>query len=159
VLESAAHLLSLSDLGIDHEEGRRRAEAAIGDGSAVDAYDRWIRAQGGDPDESALPTAAIVREVAADRAGYVRELGAIRVGLAALHLGAGRQAKGDEIDHSVGVVVHAKRGDRVEPGDVLAEIHARDDESAATAADEVAAAYDIGDEAPADRPIVLETIA
>ena len=79
--------------------------------------------------------------------------------MAALHLGAGRQAKGDEIDHSVGVVVRAKRGDRVEPGDVLAEIHARDDESAATAATEVAAAYKWGDEQPEPRPIILETIA
>jgi pyrimidine-nucleoside phosphorylase len=159
VLESSAHLLALSDLDVDHEEGRRRSEAAIADGSGVEAYGRWIRAQGGDPDESAMPAAPVVREVTADQAGYVRELGAIRVGLAALHLGAGRQAKGDEIDHAVGVVVLAKRGNRVEPGDVLAEIHARDEESAATAADEVAAAYDIGDKAPEPRPIVLETIA
>jgi len=159
VLESAAHLLALSDLGIGHEEGRSRAEAAIADGSAVKAYERWISAQGGDPDETALPTAPFVREVTAERAGYVRELGAIRVGLAAMHLGAGRQAKGDEIDHSVGVVVRAKRGDRVEPGDVLADIHSRDDESAATAASEVGAAYELADEAPEPRPIVLETIA
>ena len=90
---SAAHLLALSDLGVDDDEGRRRAEAAVADGSAVEAYERWIAAQGGDPDEAALPAAAVVREVTAPRAGYVRELGAIRVGIAALHLGAGRQAK------------------------------------------------------------------
>jgi thymidine phosphorylase len=59
----------------------------------------------------------------------------------------------------VGVVLRAKRGDRVERGHVIAEIHARDDESAATAASEVAAAYEIGVEAPEPRPIVLETIA
>jgi pyrimidine-nucleoside phosphorylase len=159
VLESAAHLLALSDLGVGHEEGRRRAGAAIADGSAVEAYGRWIRAQGGDPAEDALPSAPVVREVTADRGGFVRELGAVRVGLAALHLGAGRRAKGDEIDHSVGVICRAKRGDRVEAGDVLAEIHARDDASAATAAAEVAAAYGLGEEAPEPRPIVLETIA
>ena len=50
VLASVAHLLALSDLGIDEAEGRRRAEAAVADGTAVEAYERWIRAQGGDPD-------------------------------------------------------------------------------------------------------------
>ena len=51
-------------------------------------------------------------------------------GLAALHLGAGRVRKEDAIDHAVGVVCLAKRGDRVEPGSPLAEVHARDEESA-----------------------------
>jgi pyrimidine-nucleoside phosphorylase len=159
VLVSAAHLLALSDLDVGHEEARRRAEAAIGDGSAVEAYGRWIRAQGGDPDEGVLPTAPIVHEIKAETAGFVRVLGAVRVGIAALHMGAGRRAKGDEIDHSVGVMCRAKRGDRVEPGDVLAEIQAPDDASAANAATEVAAAYELGPEAPEPRPIILETIA
>jgi pyrimidine-nucleoside phosphorylase len=159
VLVSAAHLLALSDMGVDHDEGRRRAEAAISDGSAVETYARWIRAQGGDPSEEALPSAPVVREVAADAEGFVRELGAVRVGLAALHMGAGRRAKGDEIDHSVGVVCRAKRGDRVDQGGVLAEIHARDDESAAIAAAEVEAAYELGADPPEARPIILETIA
>ena len=159
VLASAGHLLALSDLGLDHHEGRRLAEGAIADGSAYEAYEHWIHAQGGDPDEEALPRAPVVREVASLDAGYVRELGAARIGLAALRLGAGREAKDGAIDHSVGVMCHAKRGDRVAPGDVLAEIHARDDASAAVAAAEVGSAYELGGEPPASRPIVLETIS
>ncbi len=54
VLAACAHLLAHSDLGIDVDEGRRRAEAAISDGSALDVFERWIRAQGGDPDPDAL---------------------------------------------------------------------------------------------------------
>src|SRR6187402_2025324 len=50
VLDATARLLAHSDLGVDLEEGRRRAEAAVADGSALEAYERWIRAQGGDPD-------------------------------------------------------------------------------------------------------------
>ena len=41
----------IRDLGLDEAEGRRRAEAAIADGSALAAYETWIRAQGGDPAE------------------------------------------------------------------------------------------------------------
>src|SRR5205814_8041908 len=51
VLDASARLLALSDLGVDVAGGRRRAEAAIADGSAYGAYERWVRAQGGDPDE------------------------------------------------------------------------------------------------------------
>ena len=65
VLASVAHLLALSDLGIDELEGRKRAEDAVADGSALAAYERWIRAQGGDPDPGALPAAPVVREVTA----------------------------------------------------------------------------------------------
>ena len=53
----------LSDLGIGEAEGRRRAEAAIVDGSALRAYETWIRAQGGDPRLEALPVAPVVVDV------------------------------------------------------------------------------------------------
>jgi pyrimidine-nucleoside phosphorylase len=158
VLSSVAHLLSLSDLGIDEAEGRRRAEQAVADGSAVAAYERWIRAQDGDPDESALPSAAVVREVRAPAAGVVERLGAIQIGVAALHLGAGRQTKEDEIDHSVGILCLHKRGEEVAAGDVLAEVHARDEASAAEAEAAVLAAYELGDAAPAEHGIVLDVV-
>ena len=59
VLDASARLLAYSDLGIDVDEGRRRAEAAVADGSALDAYERWIRAQGGDPDPDVLERAPV----------------------------------------------------------------------------------------------------
>jgi pyrimidine-nucleoside phosphorylase len=158
VLDSAAHLLALSDLGVSRAEGRRRAEEAVANGSAHAAYERWVRAQGGDPDEAALPKAPVIREVFAPRGGYVQRLGALPVGLAAVHLGGGRREKDDAIDHAVGIVCLKKRGDAVRDGEPLAEIHARDDASAAAAAVEVLAAYDVGDDEPRARPIVLDTI-
>jgi pyrimidine-nucleoside phosphorylase len=158
VLDSAAHLLALSDLGVSRAEGRHRAEEAVADGSAHAAYERWVRAQGGDPDEAALPKAPVIREVFAPRGGYVQRLGALPVGLAAVHLGGGRREKDDAIDHAVGIVCLKKRGDAVHDGEPLAEIHARDEASAAAAAVEVLAAYDVGDDEPRARPIVLETI-
>jgi pyrimidine-nucleoside phosphorylase len=158
VLDSAAHLLALSDLGVSRAEGRHRAEEAVADGSAHAAYERWVRAQGGDPDEAALPKAPVIREVFAPRGGYVQRLGALPVGLAAVHLGGGRREKDDAIDHAVGIVCLKKRGDAVHDGEPLAEIHARDETSAAAAAVEVLAAYDVGDDEPRARPIVLDTI-
>jgi pyrimidine-nucleoside phosphorylase len=159
VLDACARLLSLSDLELDVEEGRRRAHEAMTNGSALEAYERWIRAQGGDPDLSLLDTAPIVKQVTAPIRGVVTGLGALAVGIAALELGAGRRTKEDEIDHAVGVLLRAKRDDDVEAGDVLAEIHARDDASADRAVEAVLAAYEIGD-AGASRPrgILLDVV-
>jgi pyrimidine-nucleoside phosphorylase len=159
VIDSAAHLLALSDLGLGHDDARRRAEAAVADGSALVAYERWIRAQGGDPRDDALPEARLIREVFAPRGGYVTRLAARPVGTAALRLGAGRREKDEPVDHAVGVVCLRKRGDAVERGQPLAEVHARDEHAALEAAEAVLAAYELADEPPAPRPIVLETLA
>ena len=158
VLASCAHLLALSDLDVDYAQGRRLAAEAVADGSALVAYERWIRAQGGDPDESALERAPIVREVPSADAGVVVRAGAIAIGRAALRLGAGRQTKDDRIDHAVGIVCLAKRGDRVETGQPLAEVHARDESAAERAVAEVQAAYDLGEDPGATHPIVIETL-
>jgi pyrimidine-nucleoside phosphorylase len=159
VRTGAAHLLALSDLRLDPGEARRRVDAAVADGAALDAYDRWIRAQGGDPSLEALPAAPVVQDVPAPRDGYVGNLRAHDVALASLHLGAGRRTKDDSIDHAVGVVCRRKRGDSVAAGEALAEIHARNEDAAARAVAEVLTAYELVDEPPASRPIVLETLA
>jgi pyrimidine-nucleoside phosphorylase len=159
VLDACSRLLALSDLGIDAVEGRARAEQALTDGSAREVYERWVRAQGGDPDLDALPRAPVVREVVAPRAGVVTRLAALPIGIASLELGGGRRIKDDEIDHAVGVVCSAKRGQTIEAGQVLADVHARDEASAETAVAAVLAAYEIGDEAPPVRGILLDVVA
>jgi pyrimidine-nucleoside phosphorylase len=159
VLAAGTRLLTVSDLGVDETEAHARVLGAIEDGSAVAAYERWVRAQGGDPDEATLPTAPVVRELPALRAGYVAELRAVQVGQAALHLGAGRQGKDDQIDHAVGVICLRKRGDRVAEGEPLCEVHAQTVESAETAARELEAAYVLADEPPPESSVVLEVLA
>ena len=158
VLDACARLLAYSDLGIDVEQGRRRAAAAVADGSAFDTYERWISAQGGDPDPRSLPEAPVRVPVVAPRDGVVTRLGALAIGTAALELGAGRRTKADPIDHSVGVLCFAKRGDAVLAGDDLAEVHARDEAAAALAVEAVLAAYTLGDEAPPAQSILLDVM-
>jgi pyrimidine-nucleoside phosphorylase len=158
VLDASARLLAYSDLGIDAEEGRRRAEAAVADGSAHDTYERWIRAQGGDPSPHVLPEAPVQVSVPAPRDGVVGSLGALAVGIAAMELGAGRRTKADAVDPAVGVLCFAKRGDAVLAGDDLAEVHARDEESAAAAVEAVLAAYRVGDDPPPPSGILLDVL-
>jgi pyrimidine-nucleoside phosphorylase len=158
VVDAAAQLLALSDLGVDGDEGRRRAETALDDGSALATYDRWVRAQGGDPDPARLPVAPVVRQVAAPASGYVHELRARGVAITAMELGAGREVAGQPIDHAVGVVCLRKRGEEVAAGEPLAEVHARDETAAEKAEESLLAAYEIGDGEVEPRPLVLEVL-
>ena len=159
VTEASIQLLALSDLGPGLDEARGRVEQVIADGTSLEAYELWIAAQGGNPDEAALPVASVTRKVKAPRSGYVAALEAVQVGNAALRLGAGRQDKDDPIDHSVGVICLKKRGDAVEQGQTLAQIHAGTEDQADTAATDVLAAYEFSDDPQPDRSVILDVIA
>jgi thymidine phosphorylase len=76
-----------------------------------------------------------------------------------VHLGAGRRTKEDAVDHAVGIVCRAKRGDRVERGEPLAAVHARDEASADAAERELLAAYELGPEPPPHRPVLLGVVS
>jgi pyrimidine-nucleoside phosphorylase len=157
VVVAATHLLALSDPELDEEGARERVTSALTDGSALAVYERWIRAQGGDPDPEVLPRAPVIRQVPARAGGFVRAVRARVVAAAAMALGAGRERKEDPVDHAVGVVCRAKRGDRVERGHTLAEIHARDEAAAEAAETELLTAYEIGGE-PKPHALVLDVI-
>jgi len=160
---SAVRLLVLADPSLSDEAAGERVREAIASGAALAQARRWIAAQGGDArvvDEpwSVMERAPVTVAVPAPRAGHVRAAGALAIGIAAIHLGAGRSRAGDPVDHAVGIVLEAGPGDEVGSGQPLATIHARDHETAAAAARDVAAAFEIGDD-PAEIPdVLLETI-
>jgi pyrimidine-nucleoside phosphorylase len=157
VVVTATQLLALSDLEVDEGTARALVTTCLADGSALTAYERWIRAQGGDPDPALLPRAELVRGVPAPVEGFVCGVRAREVAGAAMALGAGRERKNESVDHAVGVVCRAKHGDRVERGQPLAEIHARDEAAADLAEATLLSAYAIGEE-PEQRPLVLDVI-
>jgi pyrimidine-nucleoside phosphorylase len=133
-------------------DAQAAAERAIEDGSALERFGAMVERQGGDPrviDDpwAVLPRAPVVRPIAAGADGVVTGIDAEAVGLASVHLGAGRLRKGDPIDPAVGVVLRAKIGDRVGAGDVVGEVHARTEGEAAEAGRRVWAAVDLGEAA------------
>ncbi|MFC7365682.1 MULTISPECIES: pyrimidine-nucleoside phosphorylase [Bhargavaea] len=109
------------------EEAEGMIKKVISDGSALALFRKFIEAQGGDPeivDEPAkLPSASEVIDFKAETDGYVQSIGADDIGLAAMHLGAGRATKDEQIDLAVGIVLKKKVGDEVKKGEPLAEIH------------------------------------
>jgi thymidine phosphorylase len=141
-------------------EGADQAAAALRDGRALAAAERWVEAQGGDPavwtEPVALPAAPLQVEVQAPRAGIVAAVGARAVGEAARWLGAGRLHPMQSLDPVAGIEVLVRVGDAVEEGQPIAVVHAREDGAAARARDMAEAAFAIGDETVPARPVVLQ---
>ncbi len=95
---------------------------ALADGRAMDVWHRMIQAQGGDS-HAPLPWARETHEVRAPGTGVLTQLDALKVGIAAWRLGAGRARKEDPVQVGAGVVMHAKPGAYVRAGDPLLTLH------------------------------------
>jgi len=157
IVFAAAALVSLED--VPEEEARARAEEALASGRGAETFARMVKAQGGDPrivedPWAVLPRASTVTAIASDRSGWLTAVDAEAVGRAAIGLGAGRRKKGDPIDPAVGLTLRAKVGDRIDAGAEIGEVHARDEEAASRAAEEVLGAVSISDEAAEPPPLV-----
>ena len=109
------------------EEGRKLAESKIADGSALKKLEQMVAAQGGDASYIVDPSKFIVSKhlipIVASEEGYIERIDSLEIGVAGMHLGAGRETIEDVIDPSAGIVLSAKVGDRVHKGDLLATAH------------------------------------
>ena len=119
--------------------------------------------QGGDPqvidDTTRFPQAQHRQEVVAKSAGYVTAVKAELLGKAAMLLGAGREKVEDQIDHSVGIIMRRKPGDKISVGDALVEMHYNKAERLAEAIELVNEAYSFGAASITMKPLVLETVS
>ena len=142
--------------------GRQRLEETISDGSALRKLVEVSRAHGGDPsvieDTSLLVSARHEEQVIAAETGFVTRCDALTIGIATTRLGAGRERKEDEIDHGVGVTLHAKLGDRVEAGDTLATVRFSDQAKWEAQKTRLAGAWTLGADAAEAAPLVVERI-
>ncbi|WP_420128396.1 thymidine phosphorylase [Longimicrobium sp.] len=150
-LELGSHLLEMSGLAPDAAEGRAMLVRLRDSGAGAEMLERLIEAQHGDPRvvraPELLPAAPVVRPLTVDADGprWVKAADARGIGDAALELGAGRKTKADAVDPAVGIVLRARIGDRVEPGQPLADVHARGDEAAEQAFAALRAAFRLSD--------------
>jgi pyrimidine-nucleoside phosphorylase/thymidine phosphorylase len=129
-VELTAEMLVLGGAASDRAEARARVAGAIADGRGLAKLEEIVRAQGGDPralhDPERLPRAPRTYEVGAEAAGIIQAVDAEALGLAAVALGAGRARVEDRVDPAVGLLVHRRIGDRVEPGEPLCTVHEGD---------------------------------
>ncbi len=157
-----SNMLVLGGIVADAAEGRKKLQAMIDSGEALDKFKELVQAQGGDvsviDDENKLPKSKYSRIFNSPFTGYVNELYAMDVGLASVKLGAGRETKASVIDFGAGIRILKKVGDRVEKGEPLAILYAGDESLFEPALEKLNKAYVIGDTKPEDTPLVYKIL-
>lgn len=155
-------MLLLAKVAATKDEARVKLERVLRDGSALEKFRELIAAQGGDArvvdEPERLPQAKFKIPFTAAQCGYVTEVDAMGVALAALRLGAGRAKAEDAVDHAVGIGALVKIGERVEAGATLAVIYANEETALVEAREMLAKAIMVGAAAPAAPPLIDEIV-
>ena len=150
ILELGAYILKLDGKGESIQENKEKIEQAIENGEAYRKFLQLVENQGGDisyiENTEKFTKAKYKMPVESVKTGYVQKLNAEEVGKIAMHLGAGRMKKEDDIDYAVGVELLKKVGCHVEQGEIIAYIYAEDEQKGREAVEKLQQTYEIGEQ-------------
>ena len=156
--EEGETMLLMAKAASSREEARKMLHQVIEDKSALHVFKKMVEAQGGDgsyiSDPSQFKMADEIIEVLSQEEGYIEDLDALTLGLVSMKLGGGRATVDDEIDHSVGLVLHKKIGDFVKRGESLLSVHTNTGLSDALR-EEILSAYHLTSQ-PVKKPNIVE---
>jgi len=161
--ELGGELLVLAGMAKNAASASAQIADTLTDGSAAERFGQMVAELGGPADfvdrwRDRLPAAPIVRDITAERPGFVTEIDGEAIGQAVVHMGGGRLKASDRIDPSVGFSDLAMIGDDIDIGAPLGRVHAADDDAADRAEAAIRAAYLIGDLEPDSPPLVYRSI-
>ncbi len=157
----AAEMLVLAGLG-NPEECYQLAENAVASGKALEAFERMIALQGGDP--QALHNPAVMGtpsdriDIICERDGYISKICCEDAGLACTALGGGRTVKDAPIDHTAGIIIEKTVGDAVKCGDILCTAYTSTPFDREEITAKLKKLFVISDEAPKVSPAVIRII-
>ncbi len=162
-IELTALMCELAGVYTDHATARRELATRLDDGRAFEVFRRMVTAQGGDvrviDEPNRLPQPCAVMDVLAPQSGFVTFVDAQQIGRVVLQLGGGRVTTAEVIDPSVGVDRLVQAGERVEKGQPLVRLLAKDTAGAKALAVNAARAVRIGKDREPERIRVLESIS
>lgn len=147
ILGIGAQIIKLAGEGENLEENKAKILENISNGKAYNKFLELVGNQGGDisyiENPSKFEKAKYTIPVYSNKTGYIEKLDAEKVGVTSVHLGAGRVKKEDGIDYAVGIWLEKKIGDQIKDGDILAYVHANDEEKGKQAVEDLKQAYNI----------------
>ncbi len=148
-IELGSQMVYLGGKAADLAEARELVTENLRNGKALEKFKVFVASQGGNPavvdDYSLMPQASRQQEVLADASGYVTEIVADDIGVAAMLLGAGRATKESTIDLAAGLKILKKVGDPVQKGEAIVRMFANKADFA-QAEKLIQEAYSIGEE-------------
>jgi len=157
----AANMASMA-VGIDVEKALSLAHESVQNGSALLKFREWIEAQGGDgrivDNYSLLGKASVEKEIKSEISGYITKMDAEKIGNICVDLGGGRKTKEDKIDHTAGIILVKKTGDKVEKGEVIARVYTNKEDVVIKAAEDFLNAIEIADKKPEMQKLIYEVV-
>ena len=162
-LTLGANMLKIAGEVESYQKGYQILDNLIENGKAFEQFKRLVEKQGGDvsyiEDPDKFKKSDNATEIKAKANGYLNQLKALDIGVAAMLVGAGREQKGDQILNEVGVIVHKKYGDKVTKGEKIATLyHNEDNENTKEAIDKLNNSFIIKEEAPEARELIYKII-
>ena len=162
-LELTAEILLVTGITDSIDKAKALAQETIDNGSALNKLKEMIIAQGGNPDVindySLFKEASEIIELTYQNEDpvYIEAIDAEEIGIASVMLGAGRQKKEDNIDHSVGIILNKKVGDELHSGDLIATVYANG-KNTNEALKRILDAYTLTSEVVEKPKVILDTI-
>ena len=162
-LELTAEILLVTGITDNIDKAKTLAQETIDNGSALNKLKEMIIAQGGNPDVindySLFKEASEIIELTYQNEDpvYIEAIDAEEIGIASVMLGAGRQKKEDNIDHSVGIILNKKVGDELHSGDLIATVYANG-KNTNEALKRILDAYTLTSEVVEKPKVILDTI-
>jgi pyrimidine-nucleoside phosphorylase len=161
-LELGARMAVLGGKAPDATQGRRLCEKALAGGRPRELFLRNIESQGGDLKKflelRGRYRSPLSAEIRAREGGYISRIDAWKIGSASVLLGVGRNRTEDPVSPTAGIAFHAKRGDRVAPGEGIMTVWAATPEGLEAALGPIEGAVEYSPEAPPPRKLVLREL-
>ncbi|MDP4175800.1 MAG: thymidine phosphorylase [Bacteroidota bacterium] len=144
------------------EEGIEISREMVKSGKAFDKFLEIVKLQGGDisylKNPEKYPKSKVVEKVLADKSGYFSAVDNFALGMASLELGAGRMTKEDTIDPKAGIIFNIKIGDKVNKGDIIAEIHTDRKGKVKEVVDKINSIIELRDKKPSKPKLIKQTL-
>ena len=163
VVKLAELMLINAKIASDGIDANQRIEEALASGKAAEQFNRMIAALNGPADYidkpwAYMPKAKVVKDVVAAKSGVINAMQTRDIGLSVVELGGGRLSNTDNVDHSVGFDHILPIGAKVNVGDVVAQVHAKDETSAEKASQQYLSALELTEGAGQVNPVIYQVI-
>jgi thymidine phosphorylase len=163
VIALATSMLLSAKIASTKEEAKVKIDFALSSGQAAEVFSKMIVALGGPSNLLEAPwksmsKAKVIKDVIATHSGYISAMQTRDIGMSIVGMKGGRTANGQAIDHSVGFDRILPVGTMINRGDVIARIHAADENQAAKASQEYLTALSISENKPEGTPVIHKVI-
>ncbi len=167
-IELSAHMVALSK-NISVKDARKECVDVLENGKALEKFKDMVKAQGGDPrvvnDYSLFKIARYSKDVklsdidsSINYGVYIESIDAYKVGVASTITGAGRNKKEDSVSHCSGIQLLKKKGDKVNPNDVLCTIFSEDEDKLENSFKILKEGYSFSSNQPDEMTLIYEVL-